>query len=74
MFNYRVLALIKRELREKLLSKAFILMTVLLPVFMFGIIGVQTFIMSFDSEKNIVEIIAESESISEKLSLRPLKM
>jgi len=69
MFNYRVLALIKRELREKLLSKAFILMTVLLPVFMFGIIGVQTFIMSFDSEKNIVEIIAESESISEKLSL-----
>lgn len=69
MFNYRILALIKRELREKLLSKAFILMTILLPVFMFGIIGVQTFIMSFDSEKNVVEIIAESESIANKLNM-----
>jgi ABC-2 type transport system permease protein len=67
MFNYRVIALIKRELREKLLSKAFILMTVLLPVFMFGIIGVQTFIMSFDSEKSVVEIIAESNEIASKL-------
>ncbi len=68
MINYRVIALIKRELREKLLSKAFILMTVLLPVFMFGIFGVQAFIMSFDSEKSVVEIITESPTISEKLS------
>jgi ABC-2 type transport system permease protein len=67
MLNYRVIALIKRELREKLLSKAFILMTILLPVFMFGVIGVQTFIMSFDSEKSIVEIIAESEVIANNL-------
>ncbi len=67
MFNYRVIALIKRELREKLLSKAFILMTVLLPIFMFGIIGVQTFIMSFDSEKSVVEIIAESDRIADNL-------
>jgi ABC-2 type transport system permease protein len=67
MFNYRVIALIKRELREKLLSKTFILMTVLLPVFMFGIIGVQTFIMSFDSEKSVVEIISESDEIALKL-------
>jgi len=67
MLNYRVIALIKRELREKLLSKAFILMTILLPVFMFGIIGVQTFIMSFDSEKSVVEIIAESNTIANNL-------
>ena len=68
MLNYRVIALIKRELREKLLSKAFILMTVLLPVLMFGIFGIQTFIMSFDSEKSVVEIITESPEISEKLA------
>ena len=68
MLNYRVIALIKRELREKLLSKAFILMTVLLPVLMFGIFGIQTFIMSFDSEKSVVEIISESPEISEKLA------
>ncbi len=36
---------------------------------MFGIIGVQTFIMSFDSEKNVVEIITESESIANKLNM-----
>ena len=67
MLNYRVLALIKRELREKLLSKAFILMTILLPVLMFGIFGVQTFIMSFDSEKSVVEIITTSNDIAENL-------
>jgi len=67
MLNYRVIALIRRELREKLLSKAFILMTVLLPVLMFGIFGVQTFIMSFESEKSIIEIVATSEIIAENL-------
>jgi ABC-2 type transport system permease protein len=67
MFNYRVIALIKRELREKLLSKTFILMTLLLPLFMFGAIAMQTFIMSFDSEKNVVEIIAEDSAISSGL-------
>ncbi len=69
MINYRVIALIRRELREKLLSKTFILMTVLLPVLMFGIFGVQSFIMSFDSEKSVVEIITESEVIGEKLKI-----
>lgn len=67
MINYRVIALIKRELREKLLSKAFILMTVLLPVLMFGIFGVQTYIMSFDSEKSVVEIVAASSDIAMNL-------
>jgi len=64
MINYRVIALIRRELREKLLSKAFLLMTILLPVLMFGIFGVQTFIMSFDSEKNIIEIVSSSNDIA----------
>lgn len=67
MINYRIIALIRRELREKLLSKTFILMTILLPFLMFGIFGVQTFIMSFDSEKNIIEIIASSSDIATNL-------
>jgi len=67
MFNYRVKALIKRELQEKLLSKAFVLMTLLLPVFMFGIIGVQTFIMSFESEGKKIEIITYSDTLGSKL-------
>lgn len=67
MFNYRVKALIKRELREKLMSKAFVLMTILLPVLMISIIGVQTFLMSFESEGNKIEIITYSDSITSKL-------
>jgi len=67
MFNYRVVALIKRELQEKLLSKAFVLMTLLLPVFMFGIVGVQTFIMSFESEGKKIEIITYSDTLGAKL-------
>lgn len=68
MFNYRVMALIKRELREKLMSKAFVLMTILLPVFMIGIVGVQTFIMSFESDGSKIEIITYSDSLTSKLN------
>ncbi len=67
MFNYRAIAVIKRELREKLMSKAFILMTILLPVFMIGIIGFQTWIMSFEGDKNTkIEIITEDLSLTSK--------
>ena len=68
MFNYRVIALIKRELQEKLLSKAFVLMTLLLPVFMIGIVGVQTFIMGFESEGNKIEIVTYSDTLEVKLN------
>lgn len=67
MFNYRVKALIKRELQEKLLSKAFVLMTLLLPVFMLGVVGVETFIMSFKSEGKKIEIITYSDTLESKL-------
>jgi ABC-2 type transport system permease protein len=64
MFNYRVLTVIKKELREKLLSKSFILMTLLIPLFMFGILGVQTFLMTFgDEEANMILLAEDSEMI-----------
>lgn len=68
MFNYRVKALIKRELREKLMSKAFVLMTILLPVLMVSVIGVQTLLMSIESDGSMVEIITYSDSITAKLN------
>lgn len=65
MFNYRILAVIKRELREKMFSKTFILSTILLPVFMLGIIGVQTFIMTFEGDDNTrIEVITEADSLT----------
>lgn len=68
MFNHRTLSIIKRELREKMLSKAFILMTILLPVFMFGIIGFQTLLINYEGDDNIkLEIISELENLSSEL-------
>ncbi len=65
MFNYRVLGILKRELREKLLSKTFIIMTITLPVIMFVAIGFQTLIMSYEGDENTnIEIITESPQLT----------
>ena len=57
MFNRRTLAILKRELREKLFSKTFIIMTVLLPLFMIGILAFQTFLYSYEGDSNTNLII-----------------
>ena len=57
MFNFRILAILKRELREKILSKTFILMTLLLPLFMFGLLAFQTFLITYENEENANLII-----------------
>ncbi len=64
MFNRRVLAIIKRELREKLFSKTFIFMTILLPALMFGGIGIQVLLRSDEGNSNIA-LIAENQSLVE---------
>lgn len=64
MFNYRTLAVIKRELREKLLSKAFITMTILVPVIMLGIIGFQTFIATYEGDEDTkIQVATNSEDL-----------
>lgn len=68
MFNNRVLAVLKREVKERVLSKGFILMTVLLPVFMFAIIGFQMLLFGGDSgTKYNIDIITESQDITNKI-------
>ena len=62
MFNSRTLAVLKREFIAKVFSKGFILMTVLLPLFMFGIIGFQTFVMTFEGKKETRLTIAVEDS------------
>lgn len=59
MFNKRIIAIIKRELREKLMSKAFILMTLLFPLLMFGGIGIQALLRGDEGSSNIVLITDE---------------
>lgn len=68
MINRRVITVIKREFKEKLLSKAFIISTLLIPVFMFGILGLQTVFMSIEGDDGTkLMIVSESSEISSKL-------
>lgn len=68
MFNKRVLAVIKRELKIKLFSRTFIIMTLLIPVFMFGIIAIQALLYSYSGEQNPkLILLTESDSLSKNL-------
>jgi ABC-2 type transport system permease protein len=61
--------ILKRELREKLFSRAFIIMTLLIPIFMFGILALQTFLMTTASDDNTkIRIVTTSNIMTEKLS------
>ncbi|MHB1687958.1 MAG: ABC transporter permease [Ignavibacteriaceae bacterium] len=65
MFNRRTLSIIKRELREKVLSKTFVTMTLLIPLLFFGLIMFQMYLMNYDSNTTAsLEIISESEQIT----------
>jgi ABC-2 type transport system permease protein len=66
MFNKRVLAIIKRELREKLMSKSFIFMTLLMPAIMFGFIGIQALLMSYEGGKTTVKLVSESQELTQQ--------
>lgn len=63
MFNNRVIALIKRELREKLFSRTFIFMTILFPALMFGIIGIQVLLRS-DEGNSKIELVTETGKLT----------
>lgn len=64
MLNYRILGIIKRELREKLLSKSFILTTILFPVFMFVIAGVQALLVT-DEAKSKLHIVCQDQNLTQ---------
>ncbi len=72
MFNYRILGIIKRELREKLLSKSFILTTVLFPVFLFIIVGIQA-LLQMDEAASKLTIITEQKSLTDSLQAQLLR-
>lgn len=69
MLNNRVLAVIKRELREKLMSKSFIFMTILMPALMFLIIGMQALIMTYEGGKTKLKIVSESAEMTNKFKV-----
>ncbi len=68
MFNKRVLAVFKREVREKFFSKGFIIMTILLPAFMFGLIGIQVLLRSEGATKYDLIIAGESGKLISRIN------
>ncbi len=63
MFNQRILAVIKRELREKLLSRTFIFMTIFFPILFIGMAGVQALIFT-DRSNDKIDIVTENENLT----------
>ncbi len=70
MFNNRTIAIIKRELKMKLFSRSFILMTFLVPLFMVGIFSIQILIHSLSEEqKSNIILVSDSDEINQKLQI-----
>ncbi len=68
MLNSRTLVIIKRELQTRLLSKSFVLMTVSIPILLFIIIGIQGFLMNYESDKGTnLRIVSVNTAILEKV-------
>ena len=69
MFNRRTISVIKRELKNRLLSRTFILMTLLIPLFLFGILAFQTYVMTYEgNEKTNLVLVIEKESLLQKVT------
>ena len=68
MLNRRTAAIIKRELKTKLFSKSFIIMTLLVPLFMILIFSIQYFVQSMaGDQKTDLIILSDSEEILNKV-------
>jgi len=63
LFSFRTMAIIKRELKAQVMTKMFIFTTIFIPMIMFGLIGLQTYMMSYEGKKDtLVEIVAQNEA------------
>lgn len=68
MMNYRTKAIIKREIRQQIFTKKFIVMTLSLPLLMVLITGLQIFIATFDREElSTLHIVTESDAMQQLL-------
>ena len=67
MFSKRTITIIKRELKMKLFSKSFILMTLLVPLFMIMIFSIQFLVHSLSDEQRAdIIFVSDSEEILNK--------
>ena len=67
MFSKRTITIIKRELKMKLFSKSFILMTLLVPLFMIMIFSIQFLVHSLSDEQRAdIIFVSDSDEILNK--------
>ncbi|MCX7797577.1 MAG: ABC transporter permease [Melioribacter sp.] len=66
MLNYRILAVLKRELKERLFSKAFIITTFLIPGLMIFVVGLQVLLRSTESKNLNFEFITEDQKLIDR--------
>lgn len=70
MFNYRTAAVIKREVKDKVLSKSFLISTLLIPCFLFGLMALQTYLIRFAGESEArLQIISGEEALTEAIRI-----
>lgn len=68
MFNNRVLAVLKRELRERILAKSFIIGTLAFPVIMVAIVALQYFMQKLDEDAGIkLKVLTEDVSLQQTI-------
>lgn len=63
MLNNKILAIIKREINDKLFTKSFIIITILMPALMLAGIALPTFLSSFKSDDNVNLILASNNDV-----------
>ena len=69
MVTKKTLVILKRELKSRLFSRAFIIMTLLIPVFLLGIFGFQSFLLSYESDPGTkLLIVTQSSELKDNLS------
>lgn len=66
MIKKAVITVIKRELKEKMMSKSFIIMTLLFPLLMFGLIGIQILLNRVEGPATI-EIVTNKTQLTQDI-------
>lgn len=68
MFNNRIFAILKRELRERVITKSFIISTLALPLIMVLMFGFQYLMLSMEGDKGTkLFIVSEIEDVTSGL-------
>lgn len=68
MLNYRSRAILKREIKQQIFTKKFVIMTVSLPLIMLVMMGLQYLIATFDREElSTIHILNESAAFQDLL-------